>query len=164
MECTSSTIHPALFHVETKPDALLTRNRVSCDKRSFSASNKECRQWDVRRVLPIDGIFAECSTRYPSDKKLVYTIRGRLRPFFLTMRLWDYGRFFSSSHSLIFPFSHFLIFSLSRPIVLHIALLREDVQLLVEYRALDTQEVEHAVEDVILPDEAQLLVLCLAVR
>ena len=85
-----------------------------------------------------------------------------IQPCFLTMRLWDIGIFF---HFPIFPFSHCLIVSLSRPIVLHIiALLREDVQLLVEYRTLYTQEVEYAVEDVILPDEAQLLVLCLAVR
>ena len=82
-----------------------------------------------------------------------------------TMGLWDYGtvRLWDFFYRLIVSLSHCLIVSLSLSTI-WVFLLREDVQLLVEYRALDTQEVEHAVEDVILPDEAQLLVLCLAVR
>ena len=43
---------------------------IYCDKGSIAAPNKKCRQWDVRQVLPIDGIFAECSTRHPSNYKL----------------------------------------------------------------------------------------------
>ena len=42
---------------------------ISCDKGLIAALNKKCHQWDVRSVLPIGGIFAEYSTRHPSDKK-----------------------------------------------------------------------------------------------
>ena len=35
---------------------------------------KKCHQWDVRQVLPIGGIFAECSTRHPSDNKFISLI------------------------------------------------------------------------------------------
>ena len=28
-------------------------------RQTSTAANKKCRQWDVHRVLPIDGIFAE---------------------------------------------------------------------------------------------------------
>ena len=47
-----------------KPSAL-----ICCDKGSIAAPNKKWRQWDVRKVLPIVAIFAECSTRHPSDNK-----------------------------------------------------------------------------------------------
>ena len=32
---------------------------ICCEKAASTAANKKCRQWDVRQVLPIDGIFAE---------------------------------------------------------------------------------------------------------
>ena len=32
---------------------------ICCEKAVSTAANKKCRQWDVRQVLPIDGIFAE---------------------------------------------------------------------------------------------------------
>ena len=44
---------------------------ICCDKGSIAAPNKKCHQWDVRQVLPIGGIFAECSTRHPSDNKFI---------------------------------------------------------------------------------------------
>ena len=47
-----------------KPSAL-----ICCDKGSIAAPNKKWRQWDVHLVLPIVAIFAECSTRHPSDNK-----------------------------------------------------------------------------------------------
>ena len=47
---------------------------ICCDKGSIAAPNKKCHQWDVRLVLPIGGIFAECSTRHPSDNKFISLI------------------------------------------------------------------------------------------
>ena len=47
---------------------------ICCDKGSIAAPNKKCHQWDVRQVLPIGGIFAECSTRHPSDNKFISLI------------------------------------------------------------------------------------------
>ena len=49
---------------------------ISYDKGPIAAPNKKWRQWDVRQVLPIVAIFAECSTRRPSPKKLVSGAEG----------------------------------------------------------------------------------------
>ena len=49
---------------------------ICCDKGSIAAPNKKWRQWDVRQVLPIVAIFAECSTRRPSDNKFSGANRG----------------------------------------------------------------------------------------
>ena len=43
---------------------------ISCDKGSIASPNKNAVNGTYAKVLPIDGIFAECSTRRPSDKKL----------------------------------------------------------------------------------------------
>ena len=32
---------------------------ICCEKVASAAANKKCRQWNVRQVLSIDGIFAE---------------------------------------------------------------------------------------------------------
>ena len=57
---------PLLHHSDNK--------FISCDKGSIAAPNKKCHQWDVPQVLPIGGIFAECSTRRPSDNKYISLI------------------------------------------------------------------------------------------
>ena len=54
---------------------------ISCDKGSIAAPNKKWRQWDVRQVLPIVAIFAECSTRPLLTRNWeFFEISSHLRP------------------------------------------------------------------------------------
>ena len=47
---------------------------------SIAAPNKKCRQWDVRQVLPNDGIFAECALVTLLTPNLSLVIMGHSRP------------------------------------------------------------------------------------
>ena len=43
----------------SRPHLTLSNKKFLVIRQTSTAANKKCRQWDVRLVLPIDGIFVE---------------------------------------------------------------------------------------------------------
>ena len=43
----------------SRPHLTLSNKKFLVIRQTSTAANKKCRQWDVRLVLPIDGMFVE---------------------------------------------------------------------------------------------------------